>query len=65
MLANMRSVMTSLAPTIYARVYAWSIASGRDMPGLAYLVSAIFKVVAELIYQSMSKKTIEDPSSCK
>lgn len=62
MLANMRSVMTSLAPTIYARVYAWSIAAGRDMPGLAYMVSAVFKVVAELMYQSMNKSTIQDPT---
>lgn len=59
MLANMRSVMSTLAPTLYAAVYARSTARGQAMPGLAYLVAAMFKVAAELLYQSMSAKTIE------
>merc|ERR1712070_146224 len=59
MTANMRSVMSTLAPTLYARVYAWSTSGGRQMPGLAYIVSALFKVLAELTYQSMSCKQIE------
>jgi len=59
MLANLRSVMTSLAPTIYTRVYQWSTADGRNYPGMAYLVAALFKVVAELFYQSMNKKEID------
>jgi len=59
MLANMRSVMSTLAPSLYARVYAWSTSGGRKMPGLAYLISALFKVVAELTYQSMSHQAIE------
>lgn len=60
MLANMRSVMSSLAPTLYARVYAWSTSGGRNMPGLSYMVSAVFKVLAELCYQSMSADAIEN-----
>jgi MFS family permease len=65
MTANMRSVMSTLAPTLYARVYAWSTSGGRQMPGLAYIVSALFKVLAELTYQSMSCKQIENPPASK
>jgi len=61
MLANMRSVMSSLAPTLYAQVYAWSTSGGRSMPGLAYLLAAVFKIVAEFLYQTMSAKSIENP----
>merc|ERR1712166_316146 len=61
MLANMRSVMSTLAPSLYARVYAWSTSGGRQMPGLAYLISALFKVVAELTFQSMSHEALENP----
>merc|ERR1712025_45292 len=56
MLANMRAVMSTLAPTLYARVYAWSTSGGNAMPGMAYIIAAMFKVVAELCYQSMSAK---------
>jgi MFS family permease len=62
MLGNLRSVMTSLAPTLYTRVYQWSTSGGRNNPGLAYLVAALFKVVAQLFYQSMSANEIDNPS---
>jgi len=60
MLANLRSVMTALAPTVYTRVYQYSTTEGRNQPGLAYLVAGLSKVVAEMLYQSMSAKEIDD-----
>jgi len=60
MLANMRSIMSCLAPTLYAKVYMWSTSGGRNMPGLSYMISAVFKVAAELCYQSMSADAIEN-----
>merc|ERR1711865_198803 len=65
MLSNMRAVMSTLAPSLYAQVYSWSTADGRAMPGLAYLVSAMFKVVAELLFQTMSTEEIETTPESK
>jgi len=63
MLGNLRSVMTALAPTLYTRVYQWSTSNGRNNPGMAYLVAALFKIVAELFYRSMSANEIDNPSA--
>ena len=42
-------------------IYNWSTSNGRSIPGLAYALSGLFDVAAELTFRSMTKEEIEFP----
>ena len=58
---NLRSLMATVTPLVYGGIYNWSTSNGRSIPGLAYALSGLFDVAAELTFRSMTKEEIEFP----
>ena len=61
---SLRSVVATLAPMMYGAIYTWSTTTSNPIayPGLAYLLACSADVLAELVFRSMSKHDIENPT---
>lgn len=62
-LANLRAVSNSIAPILYAKLYA--VGLGRGMPGLPFIVGACIVMCAELLLRAVPKMKCEDDRNKK
>merc|ERR1719271_1003881 len=55
--ANLRAIAVGIAPLLYAKVYAWSLAR-KGKPGLPYFAAAVIALFAELLHRMLSTRQL-------
>lgn len=56
--ANLRAIAVGVAPLLYARIYARSLATGGS-PGKPYFAAALFALIAEALHRMLSNKQLD------
>lgn len=57
--ANLRALAVSLAPLLYAKVYASGLAATPKSPGRPYFVAALIALIAEALHRTLRDKDLE------